>query len=65
MSQKSSVMQLPQFVPKALTSDRSLLQPFLSLLAPIKKGPNLFEHTHGEYGIVKNYQILYCDFEVT
>ena len=41
----------------------SPLQPFLSPPAPIKRGPNWFEHPRGEKRIAQNFQILYCDFE--
>ena len=44
------------------TTRTSILQFSISLLAPIKRGPNLFKHTHGEYWNAKNFPILYCDF---
>lgn len=45
------------------TTRTFLLQLSISLLAPVKKGPNWFESTQGEYVIARNSQILYCDFE--
>ena len=41
----------------------SLLQPFLSLLAPSERGPDWFKHLLGENRIAQNLQNLYCDFE--
>ena len=48
MSQKSSVMQLPQFVPKALTSDTTdrpiidlLRQTVSQFIAPVSSWPEI------------------------
>lgn len=42
-----------------------LLQSFLSLLAPIKRGPNSNQCARREYGIAQNFYFPYCEFEAT